>query len=247
MSYGTLVLVRHGQSAWNLENRFTGWVDVDITDAGRAEAVIAGQNLKASGLLFDEVHTSVLRRAIHTSWAILSELKMSWLPTYRSWRLNERHYGGLQGLDKAETAAKHGDEQVHIWRRSYDVPPPPASADDETVKDRRYASVPPDHLPTSESLELTVARTRPYLETEILPKLRGGKNVLVVAHGNSLRGIVMSLDGISPEAIPGVNIPTGLPLVYEFDNNGNVALHRYLGPADRTEKAQAELDGASSS
>ena len=247
MSYGTLVIVRHGQSAWNLENRFTGWVDVDITDAGRAEAVAAGQSLKASGLLFDEVHTSVLRRAIHTSWAILGELEMSWLPTFRSWRLNERHYGGLQGLNKAETAAEHGDDQVHIWRRSYDVPPPPAPSDDPTVQDRRYASVSEDDLPQSESLELTVARTKPYLEAEILPKLQAGKNVLVVAHGNSLRGIVMSLDGISAEAIPGVNIPTGLPLVYEFDDSGNVVSHQYLGVPERTEKAQAELDGASSS
>ena len=244
MSYGTLVLVRHGQSAWNLENRFTGWVDVDITDAGKKEALDAGQGLKSSGVMFDEVHTSLLRRAIHTSWAILGELEMSWLPTFRSWRLNERHYGGLQGLNKSETAAKHGDDQVHIWRRSYDVPPPPAPNDDETVRDRRYALVDSADLPKSESLELTVNRTKPYLENEILPKLASGKNLLVVAHGNSLRGIVMSLDQISAEAIPGVNIPTGLPLVYTFDAAGAVTNRSYLGDPERTEKAQAELDGA---
>lgn len=247
MPFGTLVLVRHGQSAWNLQNRFTGWVDVDITEAGRAEAVAAGQSLKAFGIQFDEVHTSVLRRAIHTSWAIISELEMSWLPTFRSWRLNERHYGGLQGLDKAETAAKHGDDQVHIWRRSYDVPPPPAPEDDPTVKDRRYAMVSSEELPQAESLELTVVRTKPYLKDHILPKLKSGKNVLVVAHGNSLRGIVMSLDDIAPEAIPGVNIPTGLPLVYRFDDAGAVTSRTYLGESERTSKPQAELDGASSS
>jgi len=244
MSYGTLVIVRHGQSAWNLENRFTGWVDVDITDAGKAEAVAAGQSLQSSGLEFDEVHTSVLRRAIHTSWAILGELEMSWLPTFRSWRLNERHYGGLQGLNKAETAAEHGDDQVHIWRRSYDVPPPAAPADDPTVRDRRYAGVPAGDLPQSESLALTVARTKPYLDAEILPKLQSGKNLLVVAHGNSLRGIVMSLDGITSDKIPGVNIPTGLPLVYSFDDRGDVAHRVYLGESSRTQSAQSELDGA---
>lgn len=247
MPFGSLVLVRHGQSAWNLQNRFTGWVDVDITSEGQAEAVAAGQSLKVSGLLFDEVHTSVLRRAIHTSWAILSELEMSWLPTFRSWRLNERHYGGLQGLDKAQTAEKHGDAQVHIWRRSFDVPPPSAPADDPTVQDRRYAMVPSVDLPRAESLELTVARTKPYLEDQILPKLKSGQNILVVAHGNSLRGIVMSLDDIAPEAIPSVNIPTGLPLVYRFDDSGFVTSRRYLGDSERAAKAQAELDGACSS
>ena len=239
-----LILMRHGQSMWNAAKLFTGWVDVDITDDGAAEALAAGRSLDQLNIPFDEVHTSVLKRAVHTSWIILRELGMSWLPTRRSWRLNERHYGGLQGLNKAETAAKHGDEQVHVWRRSYDVPPPPAAPDDATVRDRRYRGVEPQDLPDSESLELTVERTRPYLESEILPKISEGMNLLVVAHGNSLRGIVMALDKIMPDRIPSVNIPTGLPLVYRFKPDGAVHNRFYCGDSSRTEKAQSELDKA---
>jgi 2,3-bisphosphoglycerate-dependent phosphoglycerate mutase len=194
-----LVLLRHGQSTWNLENRFTGWTDVDLTEQGREEACAAGRLLREAGITFDVAYTSVLTRAIRTLWLTLDEMSLLWLPVHRAWQLNERHYGALQGLNKAETAARHGEEQVLVWRRSYDVPPPPLAADDERhpSRDRRYAGLAPDRLPATESLEDTVARFLPYWETTIAPEIRAGRRVLVVAHGNSLRALVKHLDGMS--------------------------------------------------
>lgn len=225
-----LVLLRHGQSQWNLDNRFTGWVDVDLSDAGRAEAREAGRLLAAEGLDFDVAFTSVLKRAIRTLWLTLEELDRMWLPVHRSWRLNERHYGALQGLDKAETAAEHGDEQVHVWRRSYDVAPPPLAADDpgHPARDPRYAHLDPRVLPATESLALTLERVLPYWHDAIAPQLRAGRNVLISAHGNSLRALVKYLDGISDEDIPGLNIPTGIPLHYRLDDDLNAVESRYL-------------------
>ena len=217
----TLVLLRHGESTWNKENRFTGWTDVDLTEKGREEAVTAGQLIKAEGLIFDVAYTSLLKRAIRTCWITLDELDLLWLPVYRSWRLNERHYGALQGLNKAETAAKHGDEQVKIWRRSYDVPPPALTPDDprHPGHDPRYAFMPPADLPLTESLKDTVARFLPYWDDAIAPAIHDGKRVLIVAHGNSLRALVKYLDGISDEDIAGLNIPTGIPLHYRLDED----------------------------
>ena len=216
-----LVLIRHGQSAWNLENRFTGWVDVDITDAGRQEALQGARALRKNGLDFDICYTSVLKRAIRTLWIVLDEMDRMWLPVVRDWRLNERHYGALQGLNKAETAKKHSDEQVFIWRRSFDVPPPALTPDDERfpANDRRYAEIPRDRLPLTESLKDTIARVQPYWESEIAPKVRAGQRVLIVAHGNSLRSLVKHLDKISDQDIPKEEIPTGVPLVYDLDDN----------------------------
>lgn len=216
---GKLVLVRHGQSTWNLENLFTGWTDVDLTEQGRGEAREAGRLLKAEGFKFDQVYTSVLKRAIRTMWTVLDEMDLMWLPVERSWRLNERHYGALQGLDKAQTVAKHGAEQVKIWRRSYDIPPPPLTRDDERhpVNDPRYAALPPDALPDTESLKETLVRVLPFWADKIAPQLKEGKNVLVVAHGNSLRALVKMLDGMSDADIVEFNIPTGVPMVYELD------------------------------
>jgi 2,3-bisphosphoglycerate-dependent phosphoglycerate mutase len=229
-----LVLVRHGQSAWNQENRFTGWVDVPLSPLGIEEAQAAGKLLKEQGFEFDVLFTSLLRRAIKTSFLVLEQLEQEWLPVKRSWRLNERMYGALQGLDKAETAERHGDKQVQIWRRSYDVPPPPMAETDQywPGKDRRYADLKPSELPKTECLKDTVARFLPYWEKEIVPELKAGKRVLIVAHGNSLRALIKHLDNISDNDIVELNIPTGAPLLYEFDDNLKPVSHRYLGDAE---------------
>jgi 2,3-bisphosphoglycerate-dependent phosphoglycerate mutase len=226
-----LVLVRHGQSTWNLDNRFTGWKDVDLTEQGRAEAKHAGELLRDAGLTFDVAYTSVLTRAIRTLWLILDELDLLWLPVHRHWELNERSYGALQGLNKAETADKHGAEQVQIWRRSYDIPPPALEPDDERHPrfDRRYANVPPDLLPATESLKETLARVKPLWESDIAPRVRAGERVLIAAHGNSLRALVKMLSGFSDEEITGLNIPTGVPLVYELDDELREISRNYLG------------------
>jgi 2,3-bisphosphoglycerate-dependent phosphoglycerate mutase len=235
----TLVLLRHGESTWNKENRFTGWTDVDLTDKGRAEAAEAGRLLKADGYAFDIAYTSVLKRAIRTCWMTLDELDQLWLPVERSWRLNERHYGALQGLDKAETAARHGEAQVKIWRRSYDIPPPPLMIDDERhpSHDPRYRALPPDALPATESLKDTVARFLPYWEQTIAPAIRSGKRVLIAAHGNSLRALVKYLDHISDQDIIELNIPTGIPLVYQLDGDLKSLGSRYLGDPEAARKA----------
>jgi 2,3-bisphosphoglycerate-dependent phosphoglycerate mutase len=236
---GKLVLVRHGQSDWNLKNLFTGWTDVDLTDQGREEARAAGITLRDEGLKFDVAHTSVLTRAIRTLMLMLDEMDLLWIPVYRHWRLNERHYGELQGLDKAETAAKHGAAQVKIWRRSYDIPPPPLSSADERhpLNDPRYADVAPSALPATESLKTTLARVQPYWEDRIVADLRAGRNVIVAAHGNSLRALVKMLEGISDEAITEFNIPTGAPRLYEFDADLGVTNCGYLGDLEAIEAA----------
>jgi 2,3-bisphosphoglycerate-dependent phosphoglycerate mutase len=238
MSY-TLVLLRHGESTWNMENRFTGWTDVPLSDKGRAEAVSAGRLLKAEGYEFDVVHTSLLVRAIQTANLALDEMGLSWLPVKRHWRLNERHYGALQGLNKKETADRHGKEQVFEWRRSYDVPPPALDFDDERhpIHDRRYASLAPDVLPATECLKDVVGRMMPYWYDEIVPDVRDGKLVLVVAHGNSLRALVKRLDHIADEDIPGLNIPTGIPLVYTLGENLEKEESFYLGDPEAAKKA----------
>lgn len=225
------MLVRHGQSTWNLENLFTGWTDVDLTDQGRNEARQAGREIQAAGFVPDIVFTSLLKRAIRTKWLILDELARMWLPVERSWRLNERHYGALQGLDKAQTVAQHGEAQVKIWRRSYDIPPPPLAADDERHPrfDPRYAGVDPHLVPTTESLKDTLARVAPYWHERMAPELRAGRNVLIVAHGNSLRALVKMLDGLSDAAVIELNIPTGVPLLYELDAGLKPVASRYLG------------------
>lgn len=226
-----LILIRHGQSQWNLENRFTGWTDVDISEKGYEEARQAGQLLLSSGIKPDIAYTSVLKRAIRTLWVVLDELDLMWIPVTRSWRLNERHYGALQGLNKAETAEEHGDEQVHIWRRSFDVPPPPLSLDDprHPSNDPRYANLSEEELPATESLKLTLARVMPFWESDIYPQLEAGKNVIIAAHGNSLRALVKHLDDISDEKIPSLEIPTGKPMRYAFDENMNIVERGYLG------------------
>jgi 2,3-bisphosphoglycerate-dependent phosphoglycerate mutase len=241
MSTGKLVLLRHGQSIWNLENLFTGWIDVDLSAQGLEEAQEAGRLLKAEGIPFDLAFTSVLKRAIRTLWITLDELDMMWLPVERSWRLNERHYGALQGLDKAETVARHGAEQVKIWRRSYDIPPPPLATDHPQHPrfERRYAGVPAGELPASESLKDTLARVLPFWNGRIRPELQAGRNVLVAAHGNSLRAMVKMLDGISDADIVELNIPTGVPLLYELDAQLQPVSSRYLGDAEAV-KARAE-------
>ena len=234
-----LVLLRHGQSTWNLDNRFTGWTDVDLTEQGRKEARRAGELLRQEGFQFDAVYTSVLKRAIRTMWIALDEMDQMWLPVIRDWRLNERHYGGLQGLNKAETAEKHGADQVKIWRRSYDIPPPELSDDDERhpKHDRRYADVDPAKLPRTESLKDTVARFVPFWESDIAPNVKAGVRTLIVAHGNSLRALVKHLDQISDEEIVSLNIPTGIPLVYELDENLKPAKSYYLGDPEEAKKA----------
>ena len=236
---GRLVLVRHGQSDWNLKNLFTGWTDVDLTERGIGEAREAGRLLGDQGFDFDIAFTSVLTRAIRTLWLILSEMDLMWIPVERSWRLNERHYGALQGLDKAETAAKHGADQVKIWRRSYDIPPPPLEADDprHPSHDRRYRKLRPDELPATESLKTTLERVKPYWEERILPELVAGQNVLVAAHGNSLRALAKMLEGISEHDIVEFNIPTGVPRVYEFDAGMQPTRAEYLGDAAAIEAA----------
>jgi 2,3-bisphosphoglycerate-dependent phosphoglycerate mutase len=242
-----LVLLRHGESTWNKENRFTGWTDVDLSDKGREEAREAGRLMAAEGLRFDVAYTSVLTRAIRTLWIALDEMQMLWLDTHKSWRLNERHYGALQGLNKAETAAKHGDAQVKIWRRSYDIPPPALAPDDERspVGDPRYASMDPAHLPLTESLKDTVARFLPYWHQTIAPQIVGGKRVLIAAHGNSLRALVKYLDDVSEADIVELNIPTGIPLVYELDDRLKPIRKFYLGDQDAAlKKAQAVANQA---
>lgn len=234
---GKLVLCRHGQSIWNLENLFTGWKDVDLTDQGVAEARQAGRDLNDLGIRFDIAYTSVLKRAIRTLWLILDEIDQMWLPVERAWELNERSYGALQGLNKAETAAEHGDEQVHIWRRSYDIAPPPIAEDDERHPkfDPRYAGL--DNLPATESLKDTLARVAPYFETHIAPRLKNGQNVLIAAHGNSLRALVKMLDDVSDEDITRLNIPTGIPMLYELDDDLKPLSRRYLGDEAVAKKA----------
>jgi 2,3-bisphosphoglycerate-dependent phosphoglycerate mutase len=236
-----LVLLRHGESDWNKENRFTGWTDVDLSEKGRQEAKEAGIVLKAEGYAFDIAYTSVLKRAIRTLWMALDELDLMWIPVERSWRLNERHYGALQGLNKAETAAKFGEDQVKIWRRSYDVPPPALTPDDERYpgRDRRYHDLTAQELPLSECLKDTVDRFLPYWHATIAPAVRDGKRVLIVAHGNSLRALVKYLDDVPEEAIVDLNIPTGMPLVYELNDDLKPQRSYYLGDP---EKVKAAMD-----
>ncbi len=235
-----LVLIRHGQSEWNKENRFTGWKDVDLSDKGRNEAKAAGKLLKAEGLTFDEAYTSVLKRAIRTLDIILDEMDLMWIPVTKTWLLNERHYGALQGLNKAETAAQYGEEQVLIWRRSYDTLPTLLEETDERWlgKDPRYAGIEPEKFPKAEALKETVERVVPYYETEIAPKIKLGKRLLIAAHGNSLRALVKYLDHKSDEDIVHYNIPTGIPLVYELDENLKPTKSYYLGDQEAIKAAQ---------
>jgi len=234
-----LVLLRHGESEWNRANRFTGWADVDLTDTGREEAARAAEALRNEGLDFDRCYTSVLKRAIRTLWITLDGMDRMWLPVTRHWRLNERHYGALQGLNKAETAEKYGDEQVHIWRRSYDIQPPALTPDDERYPghDPRYRNLSADELPLTECLKDTVERFLPYWEEEIAPRIRAGEQILIVAHGNSLRALVKHLNGMTDEEIMATNIPTGMPLLYDLDANLKPMDWRYLGDPEEVEKA----------
>ena len=238
-----LVLLRHGQSEWNKSNQFTGWVDVDLTEKGRTEAQSAGQLLKKEGFEFDQIFTSVLKRAIRTLWIALDEMDRMWLPVERSWRLNERHYGALQGLNKAETTEKYGEEQVFTWRRSYDTPPPALEADSDMLpeKDPKYQGVSPELLPKAEALLQCKDRVLPYWEETIVPTIKSGKRTLIVAHGNSLRALIKYLDNVSDEEITSLNIPTGIPLVYELDNDLKPIRHYYLGDAEAAAKAAAEV------
>lgn len=233
-----LVLIRHGESQWNMENRFTGWVDVDLSEKGCEEAKKAGQTLKKEGYVFDVAYTSVLKRAIHTLSTILDELDMAWIPVNRSWRLNERHYGALAGLNKSETAAKHGEEQVKIWRRSFDIPPPALEASDERhpARDPRYAGLDPRVLPATESLKTTIDRVLPYWHDELVPTIRSGKRVVIAAHGNSLRALIKYLDNMSDEAIIALNVPTAVPLVYELDANLRPIKNYYLADPEELKK-----------
>lgn len=226
-----LVLIRHGESEWNKENRFTGWTDVDLSEKGHQEAAEGGKLLKEAGYTFDKAYTSYLKRAIHTLNHVLDELDENYIPVEKSWKLNERHYGALQGLNKADTAAKYGDEQVKIWRRSFDVKPPILEENDERApkNQKMYAKVPADELPLTESLKTTIERVIPYWEEVIKPDVEKGENVIIAAHGNSLRALVKYLDGMSDEDVLNLNIPTGVPLVYEFDDDMNVLDHYYLG------------------
>ncbi len=234
-----LVLIRHGESTWNKENRFTGWTDVDLSEKGLLEAKKAAEVLKKEGFTFDVAYTSVLKRAIRTLWFVLDGMDLMWIPVYRSWRLNERHYGALQGLNKAETAAKYGDDQVLIWRRSYDIRPPELEKTDERFpgKDRRYSELSEKDLPTTECLKDTVARFLPYWHGILAPAIKSGKRVLVAAHGNSLRALVKYLDNVSDEAIVSMNIPTGMPLVYELDDDLKPLKSYYLGDPEEVKKA----------
>ncbi|MBL8519108.1 MAG: 2,3-diphosphoglycerate-dependent phosphoglycerate mutase [Betaproteobacteria bacterium] len=238
-----LVLMRHGESAWNLENRFTGWVDVDLTARGEDEARRAGEVLKKEGFAFDLAYTSLLTRAIRTLWIAQEILDRRWIPVIKHWRLNERHYGALQGLNKSETAAKYGDEQVLVWRRSYDVPPPPMDAKDPGLPghDPRYAGLLPEELPRTECLKDTVARVVPYWQMEIAPQVRAGKSVIIAAHGNSLRALVKHLDHVADADIVGLNIPTAVPLVYELDADLRPIRNYYLGDAAEIARAQAAV------
>ncbi|KAL7890014.1 hypothetical protein AOLI_G00022720 [Acnodon oligacanthus] len=237
-----LVLIRHGESCWNQENRFCGWFDADLSETGRQEATRGGQALKDAGFEFDICYTSVLKRAIRTLWIVLDGIDQMWLPVHRTWRLNERHYGGLTGLNKAETAAKHGEAQVKIWRRSYDIPPPPMEADHDYYsvisKDRRYGDLTDDQLPSCESLKDTIARALPFWNEEIVPQIKKGKRVLIAAHGNSLRGIVKHLEGMSEEDIMELNLPTGIPILYELDKNLKpIKPMQFLGDEETVRKA----------
>jgi 2,3-bisphosphoglycerate-dependent phosphoglycerate mutase len=234
-----VVLLRHGESTWNKENRFTGWTDVDLSAAGREEAKKAGQLLARDGYTFDVAYTSVLKRAIRTLWSVLDEMDLMWIPVHRSWRLNERHYGALQGLNKAETAARHGDEQTTIWRRSYDIPPPPLTPDDprHPRHDRRYERLDPTELPLTECLKDTVERFLPYWHETIAPAIRSGERVLIAAHGNSLRALVKYLDAIPDDRIVSLNIPTGIPLVYELDADLKPLRSYYLGDPEEAKRA----------
>jgi 2,3-bisphosphoglycerate-dependent phosphoglycerate mutase len=239
----TVVLLRHGESTWNQENRFTGWTDVDLSEKGRQEAAEAGRLLKEGGYAFDVAFTSVLKRAIRTLWITLDALDQMWIPVTKDWRLNERHYGALQGLNKAETAAKHGEAQVKIWRRSYDIPPPPLARDDERYagRDSRYRHMQPDDIPLTESLKDTVARFLPYWHATIAPAITSGGRVLITAHGNSLRALVKYLDNVPDEAIVELNIPTGIPLVYELDETLRPLRHFYLGDPEAAARAAASV------
>lgn len=234
-----LVLIRHGQSEWNLKNLFTGWTDVDLTELGREEAKNAGALLKSEGLLADTVYTSVLKRAIRTAWIALDEMDLMWLPLSHAWELNERHYGALQGLDKAETVKRHGEEQVKIWRRSYDIPPPPLASDDprHPSHDERYKGLSPQQLPATESLKDTLARVLPFWQHSIAPRLLAGERVLIVAHGNSLRALVKMLDGMTETEVLEFNIPTGVPIVYTIDSQLQSHGRRFLGDPEAIAKA----------
>jgi 2,3-bisphosphoglycerate-dependent phosphoglycerate mutase len=238
-----LVLLRHGESTWNRENRFTGWTDVDLTEKGCEEAHEAGRLMKADGYEFDVAYTSVLKRALRTLWIALDEMDLLWVPVEKHWRLNERHYGALQGLNKAETAAKHGEAQVKIWRRSYDIPPPPLEPHDERspARDRRYANVPQDLLPLTESLKDTVARFLPYWHETIAPVIRSGSRILIAAHGNSLRALVKYLDNVSESDILELNIPTGIPLVYELNDELKPLRKFYLGDQEAAARKAAAV------
>src|SRR5450631_2998236 len=235
-----VILLRHGESTWNKENRFTGWTDVDLTEKGVDEARKAGELMRDAGFVFDLAHTSVLRRAIKTLWLALEGMDLMWIPVLHSWRLNERHYGALQGLNKAETAAKFGEKQVLAWRRSYDVPPPALDPSDErnAARDPRYRSLRPGQVPLSECLKDTVARVVPYWQERIAPRVAAGERVLVAAHGNSLRALIKHFDALSDEAIVGVNVPTGIPLVYELDDSLRPIRNYYLGDAEAVAAAQ---------
>ncbi len=238
-----LVLIRHGESTWNLENRFTGWTDVPLTATGVAQAQQAGRLLKEAGYDFDVAYTSVLQRATWTLWHALDQLERTWLPVVHDWRLNERHYGALQGLNKADIARQYGDQQLLVWRRSYDVPPPPLAADDprREHQDRRYAKLEPGQVPLTECLKDTVERVVPFWDDRIAPALRVGRRLLIAAHGNSIRALVKHLDGISDADIVGLNIPNGIPLVYELDEQLRPLRHYYLGDAEAAAKAAAAV------
>jgi len=238
-----VVLLRHGESLWNMENRFTGWTDVDLSDKGREEARRSGAVLKKEGFVFDIAFTSVLKRAIKTLWIVLEELDLMWIPVYNSWRLNERHYGDLQGLNKSETADKFGDEQVHVWRRSYDIPPPALDETDprNPAEDPRYGNLDYKDIPLTECLKDTVERFLPYWHSTIVPAIKDGKRVIIAAHGNSLRALIKYLDNISGTDIVNLNIPTGMPLVYELDKEMKPLKHYYLGDPEDVKKAMADV------
>jgi 2,3-bisphosphoglycerate-dependent phosphoglycerate mutase len=234
-----LVLLRHGESLWNKENRFTGWTDVDLSEKGREEALKAGLLLKEQGYVFDTAYTSVLKRAVRTLWIVMDEMDLMWIPVYRSWRLNERHYGALQGLNKAEMAAQYGEQQVFIWRRSYDIQPPALEKSDARYpgRDPRYNQLEPNEIPLTESLKDTVARVIPFWKETLVPALKAGQRLIISAHGNSLRAMVKYLDNVPDTEIVGLNIPTGIPLVYELDNNLKPIRHYYLGDEEEIRKA----------
>lgn len=238
-----IVLIRHGESTWNKENRFTGWTDVDLTEKGTEEAKKAGKILKSEGYTFDLAYTSVLKRAIKTLWVALDEMDLTWIPVINNWKLNERHYGALQGLNKSETAEKYGEEQVHIWRRSYDVPPPEMTRNDERYAglDPRYKNLSEEEIPLTESLKETVARVVPYWENEIAPQVKDGKKIVISAHGNSIRALIKYLDNVPEDKIVGLNIPNGTPLVYELDENLKPIKNYYLGDPEEIAKAAAAV------